>query len=801
MFEFMRNHQLNIMLGLSSICFVVGFFALITKALPKRRKLSLADLEFSACILLFSDRLAYMYHGDVSVTGFFMVRISNFLVFFMTICVVHAYNIYLSDLSINEIALPKVPVRLKIVEAICGIGWFMVIISQFIGLYYTFDENNAYQRGPGFIICYAIPFIALFIQLSVILQYIRRMSLYISIPLLLFSVMPMVASVIQALNYGVSLTNMTIVGLGVVLYIFAIIEMNELLDKAQKEELNEANEKNLSLRRSFEQIVSSLVNAADSRDKFTSGHSTRVADYSKKIAMAMGMDERQCFRVYYSAMLHDIGKIKIPDTILGNRERLTDEEKETFNGHAVIGKDILSGVEELPYIKDAAQYHHERYDGKGYPEGKKGEEIPLIARIVAVANAYDEMTSYKYSRGPLAQGKVRETMIQGAGTAFDPKIVDIMVDMIDKDSEYMMRETDEEVVDEADKNDITIVNRMHFDNYKDQVSDGLLLSKEYLKIRFEEKTDEGHDAKKSMPAVILFDSFDRCVHRNERNIKNLHYFEYGEIWFDGHSICTAARDIKTLINEKNTSSSKQDTEWRSYEIEAVCIKDHVKLKISDNLRSIDATIALPDATRAVLLGITGEHCTIRNISVTKISLSSGEDPIDRIAPEVNYFVRKDGDVPNIEICDYREEASMGIPVIDAMRLMFHTQSLPIANLVHHCAYIVLYSSDDGIYRGKNYVEYSCIRMDGDEATENGKAECKFKIHRSDDFAGWDEWKEKNKRGLDYVVEFKRKRNRIRYLTGNAGIDIDCLTVIPPDVNNVYVAITGNLCAITDIRVR
>ena len=139
MFSLIEAHQLNIMLGLSSICMVVGFFALITKSLPKRRKMAISMLEFSSAILLFSDRLAYMYHGDTSHDGYWMVRISNFLVFFMTISVVHAFNQYLCDLCRNEIGLTELPFRLRVVELICGIGWFMVILSQFIGLYYYFD--------------------------------------------------------------------------------------------------------------------------------------------------------------------------------------------------------------------------------------------------------------------------------------------------------------------------------------------------------------------------------------------------------------------------------------------------------------------------------------------------------------------------------------------------------------------------------------------------------------------------------------------------------------------------------------
>ncbi len=801
MFEIIRAHQLNIMLGLSSVCGIVGFFALITKSLPLKRRLAIAELEFSAAILLLSDRMAYIYHGDTSSRGYWMVRITNFLVFFMTISVVHSLNIYINDLCGNELGLAGVPLRLKAVELIAGFGWIMVIISQFTGLYYYFDESNVYHRGPGFLICYLIPFIALFIQLSLIFQYIRRLSPYISIPMILFTVAPIIASVIQATNYGVSLTNITIVGMGIVVYIFAILEMNEILEKTRKQQIAEANRMSITMRRSFEQTVAAVANAMDERDRYTRGHSVRTAGYAKQIAAAMGMDDGECFRVYNSVLLHDIGKIEIPDFILGKRERLTDDEYDKLKKHPEIGGDILSAVEELPYLKQAALYHHERYDGKGYPEGLKGDAIPVIGRIAAVADAYDEMTSFKPGREPLAQGRVRQILQEGSGIQYDPAIVNIMVSMIDKDTDYMMRETEDDNLDEAQKNDITKVNRMHFEGYKEQVSDGIRISREYLKIRFETRPDDGFERKKSIPALILFDSYDRCVHRNERSIRNMRYFEFGEIWLDGHTIANTARDIKAEVTHKKPDEEIDGSEWIAYELEAVCIKDHVKLKISSEYISVDVTVALPDSTRYVFFGITGEHCSIKDISVKEIRLSQGDDEIARIAPQVDYFTRKDGDIPNVEVDEYREQYSEGIPVEDGMRLFFHAQSLHIASLVHHCSYIVLYTSDDGSVTGKNYTEFACIRMDGEDATNEGRAENTLTVRKNDGFDGWDAFKELCQRGLDYEVYFSRKKNRISFKTENAGIEIECLTVVPKGTEAVYAALTGDLCTLADIRVR
>ena len=178
-----------------------------------------------------------------------------------------------------------------------------------------------------------------------------------------------------------------------------------------------------------------------------------------------------------------------------------------------------------------------------------------------------------------------------------------------------------------------------------------------------------------------------------------------------------------------------------------------------------------------------------------------EGQIPRIAPEVSFFTRKDGDVPNLEVDGYRETSTAGTLVEDGMRIFFRSQSLPVADLVHHCAYILLFDSDDGMVYGRNYREFACIRLDGDDATNEGVAQNRLTIRKSDDFGGWDSWKEINKKGLDYEVEFSRKKNRIRFNTENGGISIDCLTIVPEGTNSVYVALTGNLCAIMDIRFR
>jgi len=192
----------------------------------------------------------------------------------------------------------------------------------------------------------------------------------------------------------------------------------------------------------FLQTVTALSEAVDAKDRYTSGHSKRVAEYAKRIAKRLGKNLEDQDEVYRAGLLHDVGKIRIPEEIINKPGRLTDEEFSIIKIHPVTGYNILKGISEDSIIATAAKHHHERYDGKGYPNGLKGEEIPETARILAVADAYDAMASNRSYRKALPQNVVREEIEKGRGTQFDPKFADIMLKMIDEDMNYRMKETE-----------------------------------------------------------------------------------------------------------------------------------------------------------------------------------------------------------------------------------------------------------------------------------------------------------------------------------------------------------------------
>lgn len=182
--------------------------------------------------------------------------------------------------------------------------------------------------------------------------------------------------------------------------------------------------------------LSALARAIDAKDKYTQGHSMRVAEYSREIARRLGKDELEQDEIYKAALLHDVGKIRIPDDIINKPGKLTDEEFNYIKLHTVSGYGILKDIsgDRLPAV--CAKNHHERYDGRGYPSGIAGEEIPEFARIVAVADSYDAMASNRSYRQALPQEVVRREIEKGKGTQFDPKIADVMLKIIDDDVNY-----------------------------------------------------------------------------------------------------------------------------------------------------------------------------------------------------------------------------------------------------------------------------------------------------------------------------------------------------------------------------
>jgi len=210
----------------------------------------------------------------------------------------------------------------------------------------------------------------------------------------------------------------------IVLFTFDIsFIFNQRILNRERENINQQNKILIESFLTFSRLI-------DEKDITTKGYSHRVAIYSKELAKRAGLNENQQKNIFFIALLHDIGKIGISDTVLHKQGTLEKDEKEYLEQHVIIGCRIVEKLTSIPGLEDGIRYHHERYDGKGYCEGLAGEDIPLVARIICLASAFDAMTSTRTYRMHIAFQDVIKEIEKGSGTQFDPNLVLYLKQMI-----------------------------------------------------------------------------------------------------------------------------------------------------------------------------------------------------------------------------------------------------------------------------------------------------------------------------------------------------------------------------------
>ncbi len=206
------------------------------------------------------------------------------------------------------------------------------------------------------------------------------------------------------------------------------------------EYISEIQNSQEALKKLTYEVMDALAKAIDAKDEYTNGHSERVAIYARMIATNLGLSDEDQEKIYNMGLLHDIGKIGIPKSIISKTTKLTDEEFELVQSHPILGYEILEKIHSEPELALAARWHHENYDGTGYPDGKKGDEIPFLVRIIAVADSYDAMTSNRSYRKYLPQDVARAEIEKNIGTQFDPEVAKCMISIIDSDKRYALHE-------------------------------------------------------------------------------------------------------------------------------------------------------------------------------------------------------------------------------------------------------------------------------------------------------------------------------------------------------------------------
>ena len=438
----------------------------------------------------------------------------------------------------------------------------------------------------------------------------------------------------------------------------------------------------------------------------------------------------------------------------------------------------------------AAKYGHEKYDGTGFPEGLTGEDIPEVARIMAVVDKYDAMTTKTKFSDPLPEPIVREEFIKEAGVSLDPKMAEIMVEIIDSDAR------EEGMTGLHAQNEIE--KELDCKKYRDKISTGIPIDTMATSISFNCVSQKRRPEDFSMPSIIVFDSYDKRVHSHQRSIDAYKYTEYGELWFDGHSISTDARNMEVV-----TETIDDISEWPEgkYVIMATKYEDHVRISMTDGKKDVDITIALPDNSKFAEIAITGENCYISDITVERNENETTENEITRIAETVSYIERMESDAPNVQIDRHRSAYTKGIEISGDKELEFHSMSLPSADLVWHCPYVVLFYSEDGNVSGPGYKEFALIKLNGEIDKSGIYAHNSFSMKRDSTVPGWDVWKETNKAGMEYQVSLNQKANIVTVKTTNLGVSIQNVTTVTDGGDKIYAALTGDTVAITDIRIK
>lgn len=351
-------------------------------------------------------------------------------------------------------------VRLKsrlndiLTTAVLGLYAVLLVANIFTGIIFSF-AGRVYTHGPLFALNYLMPVYCLVVIAVVLLSRRKMFKKRQIISDVMLVVLAITGTALQMFVMPDVLLNFFMYSVSVTLMMFSLetpdyreleyLRKNLQLE-VEKQMKTAVEEKNRSERLSVE-VIQTLAQTIDAKDEYTRGHSARVAAYSRVLALEIGWNEADATRLYNNALLHDIGKIGIPDAVLNKPGKLTPDEYKQIQGHTVIGYEILLNVPDLPGVTPVARSHHERWDGLGYPDGLKETQIPLDARIVSVADAYDAMTSRRVYREGLPKEYVREEFVKYKGKQFDPELTDVFISLLD--SGVLERIRDEAVAADA----------------------------------------------------------------------------------------------------------------------------------------------------------------------------------------------------------------------------------------------------------------------------------------------------------------------------------------------------------------
>ncbi len=436
-----------------SLCFIISFILFMYQVFKEKKKDSsnrwFGAMLFCNMLMILGDLADWVFSGRPGMFMHYIQTVFTAILYFAAAgFLIYSVHRWIIAVASQRVKIPEIFQTIS--GVFCVVQTLIALTNPLMGRCFV-DANNVYQRGNGYMLTVVLPYVFFSATIVFLIAYRRAFTVREFIYMMLFVLVPIAAGAVQYLTYRISTLNVAVT-LALVIGLNFIQSQREIENEELERSFVEAKQMQLSEMHDYqsnlsEQLIGVLCEAVEAKDRYTRGHSQRVARYAKEIMYRLGGSEEEQNKAYFIGILHDVGKIAVKDDIINSEERLTDDEYEIIKLHTIAGYQILRSIDIIPEIAVGARWHHERYDGTGYPNGLSGENIPLIARIIAVADAYDAMTSNRTYQKTMPQDKVREEILKGMGTQFDPKIAKIMVDMIDEDISYDMKQVSYNSVD------------------------------------------------------------------------------------------------------------------------------------------------------------------------------------------------------------------------------------------------------------------------------------------------------------------------------------------------------------------
>jgi len=530
----------------------------------------------------------------------------------------------------------------KYKKILLALPTILTIVVSFLAFFtksvYYYDEKNIFHGGPlryTFFVNLLVYFIIILVGNTMNWRKNKSERKVLFGVIIMLSLDLFIALFFDTIDLHAELE-----ALSVVLYFMYFLTNfhAEVLEEKEQEHFD--SEQRLT-KMMLDESIETLAYTIDAKDRYTKGHSFRVAKYARMIAGLIGKSEEECRQIYLAGLLHDIGKISISGVIINKEGKLTEEEYAKIKTHPSKGALILEKMKSIPFLQNGAKYHHERFDGKGYPSGLKGLEIPDMARIIAVADAYDAMTSYRSYRPTMEQSLVRQEIWKGMGTQFDPLYAKVMISLIDADPNYEMREVpdrkDEIIFDDhikqvvwpsSYKEDLETENGVRtmqtegvnnlatFIQMEDKwcnATDGFLVTNEPKRIRFTGTTRPDAQYVWCAPIVLVYSSDDGQVLGPGYTELGV-FMSAGYGWQAGPSLY----EYSMLVREKDFESwdnwNKRNKEGLEHTFHVRMEDNVVVLTFENGLLTEGAHLAVPEEYKGkVFVAFSGLECDISNV--------------------------------------------------------------------------------------------------------------------------------------------------------------------------------------------